>query len=40
MILGVHLAFSVLPAAHVTPSIPLVLRCPLPGKTLAQTSGR
>ncbi|MFM9050246.1 MAG: MFS transporter [Actinomycetota bacterium] len=39
-ILGVHLAFSVLPAVLVALSIPLVLRYPLREETLAQTSGR
>ncbi|TEX51845.1 MAG: hypothetical protein B7C55_03440 [Actinomycetales bacterium mxb001] len=39
-ILGVHLAFSVLPAVLVALSIPLALRYPLREETLTQASGR
>lgn len=39
-ILGVHLAFSVLPAVLVALSIPLALRYPLREETLAHASGR
>lgn len=39
-ILGVHLAFSVLPVVLVALSLPLILRYPLREETLAHTSGR
>ena len=38
-IVGVHLAFSVLPVVLVALSLPLILRYPLREETLAQTSG-
>ena len=39
-VLGVHLAFSVLPVVLVALSLPLILRYPLREETLAHTSGR